>query len=148
MEKDGIYRIKLTVANPYNEYLVIKTYEGKQRARKLPTLEECKQQIAEWDEEYKRAKVKAQKEVKHRERAKATDVIEYVLKDKDDKIITRGSIQDVTQFVGCSAKTIYNTLCTEGRKISYCKNNKIKYLDVIKNVQTINDIVINSRICW
>lgn len=143
MYKDGIYRVKLTDANPYCEYLVAKTYDGVQKSRKLPTLDDCKQQLLEWDEEYGRRKKKT------RFVLKPTDVVEYVLKDKDGKILVRGNIGDITQFVGCSAKTIYNALADKNRKVTYHCDNEKKYLDVIRNVQTMaNNIAINNRMCW
>ena len=136
MKKDGIYKLELSSANPYGKYLVLKTYEGVQKARKLPTLDDCKQQIKEWDDDY--YGLNNQQIVK---------IIEYVLKDKDDKIIVKGNIKDVTQVVGCKAKTIYNALCTEGRKVKYnCDNKKLK-LNVTKNVQTITNDLINTRVC-
>ena len=136
MKKDGIYKLELSSANPYGKYLVLKTYEGVQKARKLPTLDDCKQQIKEWDDDY--YGLNNQQIVK---------IIEYVLKDKDDKIIVKGNIKDVTQVVGCKAKTIYNALCTEGRKVRYFNGNEKMKLDVIKNVQTITNDLINTRIC-
>ena len=137
MKKDGIYKLELSSANPYGKYLVLKTYEGVQKARKLPTLDDCKQQIKEWDDDY--YGLNNQQIVK---------IIEYVLKDKDDRIIVKGNIKDVTQVVGCKAKTIYNALCTEGRKVKYDNGYEKMKLDVIKNVQTItNDFAINSITC-
>ena len=136
MKKDGIYKLELSSANPYGKYLVLKTYEGVQKARKLPTLDDCKQQIKEWDDDY--YGLNNQQIVK---------IIEYVLKDKDDKIIVKGNIKDVTQVVGCKAKTIYNALCTEGRKVKYDNGNKKMRLDVIKNVQTITNDLINTSVC-
>ena len=136
MKKDGIYKLELSSANPYGKYLVLKTYEGVQKARKLPTLDDCKQQIKEWDDDY--YGLNNQQIVK---------IIEYVLKDKDDKIIVKGNIKDVTQVVGCKAKTIYNALCTEGRKVKYDNGYEKMKLDVIKNVQTITNDLINTRVC-
>ena len=136
MKKDGIYKLELSSTNPYGKYLVLKTYEGVQKSRKLPTLDDCKQQIKEWDDDY--YGLNNQQIVK---------IIEYVLKDKDDRIIVKGNIKDVTQVVGCKAKTIYNALCTEGRKVKYDNGNQKIKLNVIKNVQTITNDLINTRVC-
>ena len=139
MKKDGIYKLELSSANPYGKYLVLKTYEGVQKARKLPTLDDCKQQIKEWDEENEKVN----------DNQVIVKVLGYILTDKDNEVVAEGSIKDVTQFVGCKAKTIYNALCTEGRKVRYFNGNEKMLLNVIKNTQIItDDFIITGRISW
>jgi len=50
--KDSIYRISLSGNNPLAGYLVVKTYGDKQKRRRMCCLDDIRQQVQEWDDDY------------------------------------------------------------------------------------------------
>lgn len=48
---NGLFKIEGS-KNPFAHWLIVKIYGGKKMYRVMDTLEDCKQQVEEWDEDY------------------------------------------------------------------------------------------------
>lgn len=98
--KDGIYRIN---RSPLVRYLVVKHYGDAEKTRYMTSLEDCKQQIQEWDAEYKVCTVKKMATRKNSGYAR-----EYHVYDKDNVQIACGKGKDVASLFGCHINTLIN----------------------------------------
>ena len=135
--KDGVYRIALTIGNPYGEYLVVKTYGDRQKKRCMSSLNEIRQQVKEWDDEYcKYYPLFDQRGIdnllgKKKQKAKPAKNY-YSVYDKEGNLYTQGFGDEIAKLFGCKSKTVCNAANTRGRKLTCRIDGKRIGFDVIK----------------
>ena len=152
--KDGIYKINLTRANPYARYLLVKTYGNDQKQKRMCSLEECKQQLDEWDSDYSRSnpdyndkgllgyfgKVKKEKLREYRNY--------YTVFDKGGNVVMEGDGNQIGEVFGCKSKTVANVANTKGRRLTTTIEGKRNYFDVVKGGQPQTGWVLDGQISW
>lgn len=98
--EDGIYRVN---RSPLIKYMAVKHYGDIKKIRYMTSIEDCKQQIKEWDLEYK---VCAAKKVATRKNSGYAR--EYYVFDKNNVQIACGKGKDVASLFGCHINTLIN----------------------------------------
>lgn len=104
--KDGVYEIKLTPSNPFNGYLIIKTYGDVVKKRKLPSIEDCRLQEDEWDKEY----------LPRLNTQKASKTIRYTLEDAEGNVVASGTSRQLADKTGINPRNINNAANSNGMR--------------------------------
>lgn len=98
--EDGIYRVN---RSPLIKYMVVKHYGDIEKIRYMTSIEDCKQQVKEWDLEYR---VCTSKKVATRKNSGYAR--EYHVFDKNNVQIACGKGKDVASQFGCHINTLIN----------------------------------------
>lgn len=150
--KDGIYEIKLTNRNPYCRYLVVKTYGNEQRQKRMCSLEDCKQQIQEWDEEYSRKDPffinRGFKNLLKKKKENKPYRNYYSVFDRNGNLYMEGFGQEIAERFGVKSKAVCNAANEEGRCLSVVIDGEKKLYDVVKTGQPGSDWSIAGEINW
>ena len=154
--KDGIYKIELTKGNPYARYLVVKTYGSKQKRKRMCSMEDIKQQVQEWDDDYSRIEpgfdyrginVLFSGYTKKKEASRPKKNY-YSVYDNKGMLYMQGFGDEIAERFGCKSKTVCNCANTAGRKLTTWINNKKEEFDVCKNGQSEFIWSIDGNINW
>ena len=150
--KDGIYRIKLTASNPYCSYLLVKTYGNVQKKKKCCTLEDCRQQVEEWNSDYRkidpyysRSGFNALLNRKEKTREPRNY---YSVFDRDGNLYMQGFGDEIAKRFGCKIKTICNIANTKGRKLNDLTGENEGQFEVVKTAQPQSEWIISEAIVW
>lgn len=115
--KDGVYEIRLTNNNPFNQYLLVKTYGGVTRSRKCPSIEDMQNQLNEWDDiyrkehpEYKGTSIRKMMKTRMAENT-------YEVRSGGE-IIATGTGRQLAELLNIKAKTLCNA-ANAGRHVMY-----------------------------
>ncbi|MBQ6148052.1 MAG: hypothetical protein IJI83_01075 [Oscillospiraceae bacterium] len=136
--KDGIYRISLSSSNPLAGYLVVKTYGDEQKRRRMCSLDDIKQQVQEWDDDYCRKHSDFENRGinmllgKKKEKIRPARNYYHVYNDQGD-LYLQGYGDELAKIFGCKSKTICNVANTEGRRLTAIINDRKELLNVCKN---------------
>ncbi len=136
--KDGIYRISLSSSNPLAGYLVVKTYGDEQKRRRMCSLDDIRQQVQEWDDEYCRNHSGFENRGinvllgKKKEKTRPARNY-YCVYDNQGNLFLRGYGDELAKAFGCKSKTICNVANTEGRRLTAIINDRKELLNVCKN---------------
>lgn len=135
--KDGIYRISLSSSNPLAGYLVVKTYGDEQKRRRMCSLDDIKQQVQEWDDDYCRKHSDFENRGinvllgKKKEKIRPARNYYHVYNDQGD-LYLQGYGDELAKIFGCKSKTICNVANTRGRKLTCRINGYRQKFDVSK----------------
>jgi len=137
--KDSIYRISLSGNNPLAGYLVVKTYGDKQKRRRMCCLDDIRQQVQEWDDDYCRNHSDFENRGinvllgKNKEKTRPAKNYYHVY-DGQGNLYLQGYGDELAKIFGCKSKTICNVANTNGRRLT-CRTDgeRIKF-----NVKKIN----------
>lgn len=150
--KDGIYEIKLTNSNPYCRYLVVKTYGSEQKQKRMCSLEDCKQQVQEWDEEYSRKDPlfinRGFKNLLKKKKESKPHWNYYSVFDRSGNLYMEGFGQEIAEHFGVKSKSVCNAANEKGRSLSVVIEGEKKKYEVVKTGQPESDWTINDTICW
>ena len=136
--KDGIYRISLSSNNPLAGYLVVKTYGDEQKRRRMCSLDDIKQQVQEWDDDYCRKHSDFENRGinvllgKKKEKTRPARNYYHVYNDQGD-LYLQGYGDELAKVFGCKSKTICNVANTKGRRLAYRIDGDRFLFDVIKD---------------
>ena len=155
--KDGVYRISLSRENPYARYLVVKTYGSKQKKKRMCSLEECEQQVKEWDDDYSKKDPKfnykgfkilfpnyrGKKETSRPARNY------YSVYDSRGALYMQGFGDEIAERFGCKSKTVCNCANSDGRRLTMLAEGKKLLFDVLKIDQPQkDDWIIDPGLTW
>ena len=150
--KDGIYKIELTKGNPYARYLVVKTYGSEQKKKRMCSMEDIKQQVQEWDDDYSRIvpgfDYRGTKVLFGKQEPKKAARNYYTVFDKNGNLYMQGYGSEIAEKFGCKSKTVCNAANTVGRKLTAWINNKKEEFDVCKNGQPGFIWNVDGQIGW
>ena len=128
-KKDGIYQIRLTEDNPYNEYMIIKTYGDTVKVRNQPSISCCRQQEEEWDEIYADifpdyVGIKCPVILAEPTRPR---INEYEIFDQQGQLVASGDSLALSQQFGVSKKRLSNSACSTHIFVKYILGKRYKF---------------------
>ena len=97
------YGIYIVNRSPLVKYIVVKHYGDILKTRYMTSIEDCKQQIKEWDLEYRVCTAK-----KVATRKNSGYARDYYVFDKNNVQIACGKGRDVALLFGCHINTLIN----------------------------------------
>ena len=103
---DGIYKIRLSEANPFNEYVIIKTYGTVRKSRALPSIDDCRQQKCEWDAEFRKSYD-----------SKAYGFQKVYALYENDVLVDKGTAVELSEKYSVAVKSIYNSVASPERRL-------------------------------
>ena len=152
INKDGVYRLQTSIKNPYARYLVVKTYGSNQMKRAVCDVEDVRQQLMEWDDQFgitdqeKRGLKNLLRKSRTRKRENYRNY--YSVYDSQGNLFMEGFGQDIAEHFGCKAKTVCNVANTEGRHLKGMADGEPARYNVIKNAASIKVPSVAPGISW